>query len=102
MMMNFLLEAAMPDASADLSFVPLLLLLVLFYFLLIRPQKKREKADKAMRESIVVGNEICTIGGIVGRVVKVNDDDIVLETSGSTRMRFKKWAIRNVIEDEEA
>ena len=75
---------------------------MLFYFLLIRPQKKREKADKAMRESIVVGNEICTIGGIVGRVVKVNDDDIVLETSGSTRMRFKKWAIRNVIEEEEA
>ena len=89
----------MPDASAYLSFVPLLLLIVLFYFLLIRPQKKREKADKAMRESIVVGNEIC---GIVGRVVKVNDDDIVLETSGSTRMRFKKWAIRNVIEEEEA
>ncbi|MCD8357334.1 MAG: preprotein translocase subunit YajC [Clostridia bacterium] len=100
-MMNFLLDMEMPDASAYVSFLPLVVLIVLFYFLLIRPQKKREKQDKAMRESIVVGNQICTIGGVVGRVVKINDDDIVLETSGSTRIRFQKWAIRNVIEDEE-
>lgn len=100
MVMQFLLDTEMPDASAYLSFLPLILVIVLFYFLLIRPQRKREKQDKLMRDSIATGDHICTIGGIVGRVVQVNDDEIVLETSGSTRIRFNKWAIRNRIEDE--
>ena len=77
------------------------LLIVLFYFLLIRPQKKQEKKDKAMRDSLVVGDHICTIGGIVGKVVKIDEDELVLETSGGTRMRFKKWAIRAVTTEQE-
>lgn len=99
--MNFLLDTAMPGASAYASVLPIVLLIVLFYFLLIRPQKKQEKKDKAMRDSLVVGDHICTIGGIVGKVVKIDEDELVLETSGGTRMRFKKWAIRAVTTEQE-
>ncbi len=69
------------------------------YFLFIRPQKKRQKAEEELRNSIEIGDEITTIGGIVGRVIAVRDDDetIVIETgSERTRMRFKKWAIASV------
>lgn len=99
--MNFLLDTAMPSASTYASVLPIVLLIVLFYFLLIRPQKKQEKKDKAMRDSLVVGDHICTIGGIVGKVVKIDEDELVLETSGGTRMRFKKWAIRAVTTEQE-
>ena len=99
--MNFLLVTAMPSAGAYASVLPIVLLIVLFYFLLIRPQKKQEKKDKAMRDSLVVGDHICTIGGIVGKVVKIDEDELVLETSGGTRMRFKKWAIRAVTTEQE-
>lgn len=87
----------MPGAAAYLQFLPLIILIVLFYFLLIRPQKKRDKADKEMRDSIVVGDRICTIGGIIGKAVQVDDEEIVLETCGN-RMRFSKWAVRSKIE----
>ena len=99
--MNFLLDTAMPSAGAYASVLPIVLLIVLFYFLLIRPQKKQEKKEKAMRDSLVVGDHICTIGGIVGKVVKIDEDELVLETSGGTRMRFKKWAIRAVTTEQE-
>ena len=99
--MNFLLDTAMPSEGAYASVLPIVLLIVLFYFLLIRPQKKQEKKDKAMRDSLVVGDHICTIGGIVGKVVKIDEDELVLETSGGTRMRFKKWAIRAVTTEQE-
>lgn len=69
------------------------------YFLFIRPQKKRQKAEEELRNSIEIGDEITTIGGIVGRVIAVKEDDetVVVETgSDKTRMRFKKWAIASV------
>lgn len=98
-MMNFALDAAMPGAEAYLSFVPIILLIVLFYFMLIRPQRKRDKADKEMRESIVVGDRVCTIGGIIGKVVSVGEDDLVIETSGN-RMKMYKWSVRSKIEKD--
>ena len=64
------------------------------YFLFIRPQKKRQKAEEELRNSIEIGDDITTIGGIVGRVIAVRDDDetVIIETgSDKTRMRFKKW-----------
>jgi len=69
------------------------------YFLFIRPQKKRQKAEEELRNSIEIGDDITTIGGIVGRVIAVKDDDdtVVIETgSDRNRMRFKKWAIASV------
>ena len=65
------------------------------YFLMIRPQKKRQKEEQNMRDSIQIGDEITTIGGIMGRVVTVKDDSIVVETGADrTKLRFQKWAIQ--------
>ena len=66
----------------------------LFYFLLIRPQQKREKKDRQMRNSLEVGDNIVTIGGIVGKIVMVKPDTIVIETSDDrVRMELTKWAV---------
>ncbi len=77
--------------------LPLLFLFGIMYFLMIRPQKKREKAEQQMRNSIEVGDEITTIGGIIGKVVSVKDDNtLVIETGGDkTKLKFHKWAIRS-------
>ncbi len=69
------------------------------YFLLIRPQRKKQKAEDELRNNIEIGDDVTTIGGIVGRIIAVRDDDetIVIETGNDkTRMRFKKWAISSV------
>lgn len=74
--------------------VSLVLVFVLMYFLMIRPQKKKEKEAKSMQENILIGDEIVTIGGIVGLVVRKGDDNIVIETGGEkNKMRIKLWAI---------
>lgn len=75
---------------------PLLMIAVL-YFMMIRPQRKKEKETANMRNSIEVGDGITTIGGIVGRVVSIKEDTFVLETgSDRVKMRFKRWAIQDV------
>lgn len=98
-------EAVPENASGGLlgMIVPLVLMLAVFYFLLIRPQKKREKEAKNMRDSIVVGDELVTIGGIVGKVTKVKDDEITVETGADkNRITFKKWAVNSVITQKDA
>ena len=77
------------------QFAPLVVLIILFYFLLIRPQRKRDKAEREMRNSIEVGDEISTIGGFIGRVVNVKDDVLVIESSSDrTKLKIYRWAIR--------
>ncbi|TJX65652.1 preprotein translocase subunit YajC [Soehngenia saccharolytica] len=72
--------------------------LAVFYFLAIRPQKKKEKEVKEMRDSLKIGDEIVTIGGLYGKVVKVKDDYVTLEVGPSkTKMDFAKWAIGSVV-----
>ncbi len=67
------------------------------YLLMWRPQKKKEKQAQELRNSIEIGDEVTTIGGIVGRVVSVKEDTFVIETAGErSRMRFKRWAIQEV------
>ena len=69
------------------------------YFLFIRPQKKKQQQEEELRNSIEIGDDVTTIGGIVGRVIAVRDDDetFIIETgSDKTRMHFKKWAISSV------
>ena len=63
-----------------MTFGPMILLFVAFYFLLIRPQQKKEKEVQKMRQSLEVGDEVITIGGIIGRVVSLKEDNVVLET----------------------
>ena len=77
------------------QFAPLVVLIILFYFLLIRPQRKRDKAEREMRNSIEVGDEISTIGGFIGRVVNIKDDVLIIESSNDrTKLKIYRWAIR--------
>lgn len=76
------------------TFLPLILLVVVFYFLLIRPENKKKKAAAQMRSALAVGDQITTIGGVVGTVCAVKEDTIVIETSSDrVRMEFTKWAV---------
>jgi preprotein translocase subunit YajC len=78
----------------------LALLIAVFYFLLIRPQKKRVQQHQQLISSVDVGDEIVTIGGLFGRVTAMGDDDFEMEPSPGTRLRFVKSAIaRRVSED---
>lgn len=72
-------------------------MLVVLYFLSIRPNQKKEKKAKEMLASMEVGDGITTIGGIVGRIVSIKDDTVLIETgSDRTKIRFQKWAIQDV------
>ena len=86
-----------------LQIVPFLLLIVVFYFVLIRPQRKRDKETQRMRNSIQVGDEVLTVGGIVGLVVSIKEDTVVVETGGDrSKIRLKRWAIQeNLTKHEE-
>ncbi len=105
-MLNFLLEEA-AGGSGGFNPMSLIIIVVLFaalYFLMIRPEKKREKAAQEMRAALQVGDEVTTIGGIIGKVVSIKEGTFVLETTRDrTRIRFLVSAIRNVdVKAEEA
>ena len=73
------------------------LLFVFLYFFMIRPQKKQEKKDADMRNSLAVGDEVTTIGGIIGKVISIKEDTFVLETTREkTQIRFLKGAVRTI------
>ena len=79
------------------TFGPLVLIVVLMYFIMIRPQRKKQKEEQKMRNSLRVGDEITTIGGICGRVVNVKEDGLIIETGADrNKMSIKKWAIQSV------
>ena len=79
------------------QFVPLILIFVIFYFMLIRPQRKKDKEAKKMLENLKVGDRICTIGGIHGTIVRIKDDVLTIEVGEQkTQLVFARWAVRNV------
>ena len=81
-------------ASLLTTLLPFVVLIVVFYVLLIRPENKKKKALSEMRDSLSVGDEVTTIGGIVGKIVTVKPDTIVIETSDDrVRMELTKWAV---------
>ena len=97
-MTNLYLAAATDTASMLATFIPLILMIVVFYFLLIRPQKKSDKEVQKMRENIEIADEIVTIGGIIGRIVSIKDDTIVIETAGDrSKIRLARWSIQQNI-----
>lgn len=80
-----------------LSFLPIGVLLLGMYFFLFRPQKKAEKEANDMRNNLAVGDEITTIGGIIGKIVSIKEETCVIETSrDGTKIRILKAAVRNV------
>jgi preprotein translocase subunit YajC len=80
-----------------MSFGMIALVIVFFYFFIIRPQKKQEKAANDMRNNLCVGDEITTIGGIIGKIVSIKEETMIIETGRDhTRIRLLKSAVRSV------
>jgi len=79
------------------QFVPLILIFVVFWFVLIRPQRKKDKEAQQMLKNLKVGDRICTIGGIYGTIVRIKDDVLTVEVGeAKTQMVFARWAIKNI------
>ena len=95
-MFNFALAAASTGGSLGMVLM-LVVMVVVFYFFGIRPQKKQEREQNEMRNSLTVGDEITTIGGIIGKVVSIKDETCVIETTRDcTKIRILKSAISRV------
>ncbi len=101
-MLSFLLDetSTTPTTGNNMDWVTWVILgvfVLFFYFVIIRPQRKQEKEAAAMRDALEVGDEITTIGGVIGEIVSMKEDTITIETSrAGTKIRFLKNAVRSV------
>ena len=78
------------------AYLWIILTIALMYFMILRPQKKKEKADRMLRNSLKAGDSIVTIGGFTGKVLQVKDDTVVFETGADrTKLTVMKWAIQS-------
>jgi preprotein translocase subunit YajC len=94
--MNYLLmaqPAAQGQQNPLMGFLPLILIIVVFYFFMIRPQMKRQKELKAFRESLAKGDKVVTTGGIYGKIVEVKDNYVLLEVDDNVKIRVDKAAV---------
>ena len=97
--LNMALDTAASKGGGSANrFIPLLLIVGMFvitYFISIRPQKKRQKEEQQLRENLQIGDEITTIGGIMGRIVTIKEDSIIIETGADrVKMRVMRWAVQ--------
>ena len=76
-----------------IAFLPMIAIFIIFYFLLIRPQQKKGKEQKAMIDALGKGDEVVTAGGIVGRVTKINENYVTLEIAANTEISVQRSAI---------
>ncbi|MFU8830859.1 MAG: preprotein translocase subunit YajC [Wenzhouxiangella sp.] len=101
--MDFLIASAMaqdaaPDAPGMLgTFIPLILIVVIFWFLLIRPQMKRNKEHRQLVSSLGVGDEVVTSGGLLGRVTQVGDSFISVKLTDSVEVKVQKHSVAQVV-----
>jgi len=91
--------AAAPAAAGSdlLSFAPMLIIFVLFYFMLIRPQMKQAKETKAMIAALKTGDEVATTGGVIGKITKVSDNFIAIEIAAGTIINVQKHAVQTLL-----
>lgn len=98
-MIQFLSTESASTGEMILSLLPMVLILVFMFLIIYIPQKRQDKKDTAMRNSIEIGDKVTTIGGIVGIVFAISDKDdtLVVETgSDRTKIRFRRSAISSV------
>ena len=89
--------AAGGDAGGLMSFIPLILMFIVLYFIMIRPQMKRQKETKAMLEALAAGDEVITAGGILGKVTAVKDQYVTVELVPGTEVQMQKNAVTSVL-----
>jgi preprotein translocase subunit YajC len=93
-MLNLLTGTATGGNQMVSTVLMLVIMVAVFYFMLIRPENKRKKEAEELRSNVKVGDQITTIGGVVGTVVNVKDEKFVIETSADrVRIEFQKWAL---------
>ncbi|WP_047541212.1 preprotein translocase subunit YajC [Methylotenera versatilis] len=91
-------HAAPAAPGGDLvSFLPILIIFVLFYFMLIRPQMKQAKQQKAMIEALKAGDEVATTGGVIGKITKVGDSFLSIEIAANTTINVQKHAVQTLL-----
>jgi preprotein translocase subunit YajC len=100
--MNFFISDAWAQGTGAsepgfMQFVPLIIIFVVFYFLLIRPQAKRAKEHKKMVEALAKGDEVVTNGGLLGRITKLGDNFVSLEISEGVEIKVQRPAISSVL-----
>jgi len=101
--MDFIIQNAWAEAAppaADAGFINLMMLIVLFvvfYFLLIRPQTKRAKEHKKMVESLSKGDEVITNGGILGKIINLGDNFVMLEIAANTHVKLQRQAVATIM-----
>src|ERR1700733_10090558 len=89
-----LLQTTAPAKGFDImSMLPLLLIVIAFYFFMIRPQLKKSKDQKKYREELKKGDKVITIGGIHGKIVEMNDKTFLIEVEGGNRLKIEKSAV---------
>jgi len=96
-------DAAQGSVGSSITmFLPIILVFVVFYFFLIRPEKKRNKQTTEMRNNLKVGDEIITIGGIIGKITNIKDDQLTIETGADrNKVRIMRWAVSAPIAKED-
>ena len=92
--MNFQLLANAMSVDTLMAIGSILIFGVLIYFMMIRPEKKRRKEEQKLRDSIQIGDEILTIGGLYGKIVSVKDDSFIIETFDHSKIRITKTAVQ--------
>jgi preprotein translocase subunit YajC len=90
-MLTILLQAQQPNPFS--AFLPLLLIIVVFYFFMIRPQMKRQKELKKFREALKKGDKVITTGGIYGKIVDIEEHTVLLEVDNNVKIRVDKVAL---------
>ena len=90
--MNTLLIVLQQQSNGLMNFLPLILIIVVFWFFMIRPQMKRQKELKNFRDSLKKGDKIVTTGGIYGKVLEIGDYYIIMEVEGQNRLKIDKSA----------
>lgn len=93
--MNYLLMAPQQgtEANSFTAFLPLILIMVIFYFFMIRPQVKKQKELKKFRESLAKGDKVVTTGGIYGKVIEIKDNYVLLQVDDNVKIRVDKSAV---------
>ena len=101
--MNLILTGASNTGAGGSTILMLVLMFVVFYFFFIRPENKKKKKVEDMRNSLSLGDEITTIGGMTGRIVQVTEDTVTFETGEDrVRIQIKKWGISTTAKMEAA
>ena len=85
------------DAAGLMSFLPIILMFVLLYFLMIRPQMKRAKEHKTMIEALQKGDEVVAVGGLLGKIVELNEQYATLEIASETKIMVQRPAIQTLL-----